>query len=63
MSDDRNAGGIILAFIAGAILGAGVALVLAPATGQETREKIKDAARRTREKLDEAASAIRDRVS
>jgi gas vesicle protein len=63
MTDDRSPGGIILAFLAGAVLGAGVALILAPASGQETREKIKDAARRTREKIDEATAAIRDRVS
>ncbi len=64
MSDERNAtGGILLAFITGAIVGAGVALLMAPATGEETREKLKDAARRTREKLDEAASTLRDRMS
>ncbi len=38
MSQQGNGGGMFVAFIAGAIAGAAVALLFAPATGEETRE-------------------------
>ncbi|WP_299205831.1 YtxH domain-containing protein [Brumimicrobium sp.] len=45
---------IIAAALAGAVVGAGVALLLAPASGKETREKIAD-------KLGDAKDAISDK--
>jgi len=47
MADDKNgnAGALLIAFALGAIAGAAVALLLAPATGRETREFIGEKAR------------------
>jgi len=45
MSDNQNGmGTILLSFLAGAAVGAGVALLIAPKTGEEMRGKIKDLA-------------------
>jgi len=49
-------GGLLMAFIAGAVTGAVVALLFAPATGEETREFLGE---RTREGRDRAAEAAR----
>jgi len=38
-------GGVMVAFIAGAVVGAAVALLYAPAPGRETRRKVAGAAR------------------
>ena len=39
MSSDSNSGGtVMLAFLVGALSGAAVALLFAPASGEETRE-------------------------
>jgi gas vesicle protein len=43
MSDDRNGFlGVVFTFLTGAAIGAGLALLYAPHTGEETRKKIKD---------------------
>jgi gas vesicle protein len=55
MSDDRGAGGVLVAFVLGAIAGAAVALLVAPATGEETRRKLSEKAREGRDKAAEAA--------
>jgi gas vesicle protein len=56
MSQQGNGGGTFVAFIAGAIAGAAVALLFAPATGEETREYL---GQRARESKDRAAEAAR----
>jgi gas vesicle protein len=62
MSDDRGRSDMALAFafIAGALVGAGIALLLAPKSGVETREQVADWARRAQERAREAASKLRD---
>lgn len=55
MSDDRGAGGVLVAFVLGAIAGAAVALLVAPATGEETRRKLSEKAREGRDKASDAA--------
>ena len=43
MSDDKHSFlGIVFTFLTGAALGAGMALLFAPQSGEETRKKIKD---------------------
>ena len=57
MADERGnaAGGVLVAFTLGALVGAVVALLFAPAKGEETREmigeKARDGAQKTREFL------------
>jgi len=48
MADDRgsSSSGVFLAFLSGAALGAVAALLLAPQTGRESREKLRGYARR-----------------
>ena len=60
MSDDRGAGGVMVAFVLGAIAGAAVALLVAPATGEETRRKLGEKAREGRDKASEAARQGRE---
>jgi gas vesicle protein len=60
MSDSRNDGvPILLAFLAGAVIGAGLGLLFAPHPGKETREQLADLARRAREKAAEIAGTLR----
>ena len=48
--DAVGGGTVMLAFIAGAIAGAAVALLFAPAAGDETRQFLNDKAREGRER-------------
>ena len=57
--DGLSAGAVLLAFIAGAVAGAAVALLYAPATGDETREYLGQRAREGREKVVDAARQFR----
>ena len=58
-NDSVGAGAVLLAFVAGAVAGAAVALLFAPATGEETREYIGQRAREGREKVVDAARQFR----
>jgi gas vesicle protein len=61
--DDAGAAGtVVVAFVLGAITGAAVALLMAPATGEELRRTIADKAREGREKAEEAARQGREFV-
>jgi gas vesicle protein len=60
MSDDRGASGVMVAFMLGAIAGAAVALLVAPASGEETRRKLGEKARESRDKASEAARQGRE---
>jgi len=58
--EGAGAGSILLAFILGAVSGAAVALLYAPATGRETREYLGDRAREGRQRAAEAAAKSRE---
>ncbi|HYS26262.1 MAG TPA: YtxH domain-containing protein [Vicinamibacterales bacterium] len=58
-NDNPGGGALLLAFVAGAIAGAAVALLYAPATGEETRDFIGQRAREGREKVVDAARQFR----
>jgi gas vesicle protein len=58
-SNESAAGAVLLAFVAGAIAGAAVALLFAPATGEETREYLNQRAREGREKVVDATRQFR----
>ena len=58
--EGAGAGSILLAFLLGAVSGAAVALLYAPATGNETREYLGDRAREGRERAAAAAEKGRE---
>jgi len=74
---ERDSGGGAGAFLLGALIGAGVALLFAPKSGEETQkelrehadrlragaeERVRAASRQIEERLDEARSGVHDRV-
>jgi gas vesicle protein len=61
--DGAGAGSVLLAFILGAVSGAAVALLYAPASGRETREYLNDKAAEARAKAAEAAAKGRDALN
>jgi gas vesicle protein len=58
-----GAGGVLLAFLVGAVAGAAVALLYAPAAGEETREYLGKKAREGRERANDVAARGRDIVN
>ncbi len=58
--ESSGAGGIVAAFFLGALAGAAVALLFAPASGQETREFLGEKARESKAKASETARQTRD---
>jgi len=61
--DGAGAGSILLAFLLGAVSGAAVALLYAPATGRDTREYLGERAREGRERAAEAAQRGREVIN
>ena len=55
---------VAMGFVLGALVGAGIALLLAPGSGSETRGRLADAGRRwggaARNKLDQARDTVHD---
>jgi len=65
MSDDRccsGSGGVLLAFIAGGLAGAGLALLYAPVSGREARERIGGLAGDLKKKSDEWSGDVKQKV-
>lgn len=60
MSRTDSGGTVLLAFLAGAVTGAAVALLFAPAAGEETRQFLTDKAREGRERALQAAREGRE---
>jgi gas vesicle protein len=60
MSDNRT--DALMAFLLGAAVGAGVALLLAPQSGEETRKKLGETARRLGDDLDDKVRSAREEV-
>ena len=57
--DGLGGGALLMAFLLGAFAGAAVALLYAPATGEETRDYLGQRAREGREKVVDAARQFR----
>ena len=53
-----NSGTVMVAFVLGALAGATVALLFAPATGEETREYLGERAREGRARLKEQRDGV-----
>jgi gas vesicle protein len=58
-----GAGGVMLAFLVGAVAGAAVALLYAPAPGSETREFLGEKVREGKDRAAEAAAKGREVVN
>ena len=58
--DDGGAGNILLAFILGAVSGAALALLYAPGSGRETRERLAEKAEEARARAADAAAKGRE---
>jgi gas vesicle protein len=64
MAQNQGSGaGVMLAFMLGATVGAAVALLYAPATGDETREYLGRRAREGRDRASEAARQGREMIN
>lgn len=59
---ERRSGGGIGLFILGVAVGAGIALLLAPQSGAETRQDLRRGARRLRRKARVAVEDVRERA-
>ena len=55
-----SAGAVFVAFLLGAVTGAAVALLSAPASGEETRRRLSEKAREGRDRASEAARQGRE---
>jgi gas vesicle protein len=63
MSDNsNNTTGVLLAFIIGGLVGAGLALLYAPASGEETRKRLREEIDKTDERLKKGYEAAMDTV-
>jgi gas vesicle protein len=63
MAEEKNVGGMLVAFLAGSVVGAALALLFAPISGAETRQKIKAASVDTKEKALEKVEAVKSEAS
>jgi len=65
MSDERcccGSGGVLLAFLAGGLVGAGLALLYAPVSGRETRDRIGGMAEDLKKKTDAWTGDLKQKV-
>ena len=58
-----GAGSLFLSFVLGGLMGAGVALLLAPRSGSETRQRIKEFADDVRDKAEDYVDQTKSRVT
>ena len=58
-----SSGSVLLSFLLGGVVGAGLALLFAPQSGRETREKIKDLADDVKEKSTEYVKQAKEKAA
>lgn len=65
MSEERgfSTGSVLLAFVIGGVVGAGLALFMAPQTGRETRQKIKELADEAKQKAADYISQVKEKAA
>jgi len=61
-NDVSRGGSALMGFLCGAVVGAGIALLLAPATGEETRRRIGDTARRLQEDTKDRIGQVKEQA-
>lgn len=59
---ERERGGSVGSFVLGALVGAGIALLMAPQSGAETQDQIRARARRLREQAEERVRAVQEEL-
>lgn len=57
-----NSGSVLLSFLLGGMVGAGLALLMAPQSGQETRRKIRELADDVKERTTDYVAQAREKV-
>lgn len=63
-NDVAAAGGFsIMTFLAGAAVGAGIALLIAPATGEDTRRRLIDGAKKVKQNMGDTVGSAKDEIS
>jgi gas vesicle protein len=63
MAERDEFGAFLIGFIVGGLTGAAISLIMAPQSGEETREYIKDRAIELRDKAQETAVVAKDQVT
>lgn len=65
MSENRgfSTGSVLLSFILGGVVGAGIALLMAPQSGRETREKIKNLAEDIKKKTADYTGQVKEKIT
>ncbi|RPI36682.1 MAG: YtxH domain-containing protein [Nitrospiraceae bacterium] len=61
--DNDKTGTVLISFLIGGIIGAGVALLLAPQSGRKTRKQILDAAGDVRGQASDYAKKLKEKIS
>lgn len=58
-----SSGSVLLSFLLGGVVGAGLALLFAPQSGRETRQKIRDLADEAKEKSTEYVKQAKEKAT
>jgi gas vesicle protein len=58
-----GSGSVLLSFLLGGVVGAGLALLLAPQSGRETRQKIRELSDDIRERTNEYISETKEKMT
>ncbi|HOP85909.1 MAG TPA: YtxH domain-containing protein [Syntrophorhabdaceae bacterium] len=58
-----GAGSVVLSFFIGGLIGAGIALLVAPKSGVETRKQIKEFAEEAKEKAETYIEKVKEKAS
>jgi len=61
--EDNNGGAVLISFLIGGIVGAGLALLFAPQSGKKTRGKIIDLAEDAKDYASDYAKKLKEKVS
>lgn len=59
----HSTGTVVMSFLVGGVLGAGLALLFAPRSGRETRQRIREIAEDVKEKAEDLMGEVKGRVS